>query len=461
MSAKSELREGPARSDWWPSASVLRIVHGAVCIFGFGLCLVAYYPGLLSPDSLGMMLQARSISFFDWHSTMMPLIWAVLYRIGRGPQSMMVLLLVLYWGALFVLAQAAARIERRVAAAMLVMGFMPFTINFVGTLWTDVLLATSWLMCAALVFSGQTSGQPTSMLNIWQAAAWILFLIGALTRANALFAAIPLGLYLWQPQRPLPPVKRALVAALLLMGVWLANGTLSYPILNSKKTYAIHSIVTYDLGGISHFSGRNYLPAHWTADETAKIISSCYTPQAWNEYAWGECKFVWRRLRDEGLWGSSALWRAWFDAVTAEPVAYLRHRFGHFWYFISTVEYVFHEGITPEEVQQRLEHNFAFWLMRNYVVRSQRLLAFHPLFWLALAGGCLVAARRCPPVSRRFVSTLSLSSLAYLGTYLFAGVASNFRYAYWAVLATSASTVVLACEGMAAWARRRRAAAVD
>src|SRR5262245_33846016 len=125
----------------------------AICVLGFGFCLVAYYPGMLSSDSNTMLSHARDLSFSDWYSTAMELLWAGLYRLFPGPQGMFVLLLWLYWSAIFVLATAAAQIDWRVAPAMLIAGFMPFTINFAGTLWTDVLLATSWLLCAALVFS--------------------------------------------------------------------------------------------------------------------------------------------------------------------------------------------------------------------------------------------------------------------------------------------------------------------
>lgn len=432
----------------------LRLLDIAVCFFGFGFCVVAYYPGLLSPDSISMQSEARDLSFTDWHSTMMPLLWAALYRLFPGPQGMLALLLAFYWGAVFLLAGAAAQIERRLASAMLITGFMPFTINFAGTLWSDVLTATSWLICVALIFSAEIRGQPLSIIR--KVATWALFLIGGLARPNALFAAVPLGLYLWQSQRPPRSAKGALIALLLLAGLWLGSWTISYPVLNAKKSYPIHSIVMFDLAGISHFSGRNYLPLRWSAEETAKIVSSCYTPQWWNEYAWGKCSFVWQRLRDEGLWGSADLWRAWFDAVKAQPLGYLRHRSAHFWYFITTAQDVFHEGDSATEVRRREEDNFGFKLLRDYVLGMSWLIVFRPIFWLALACGCLIAARSCAPASRRFVTAVSLSSLVYLVTYFFVGVASDFRYAYWAVLGTSACTVVLACEMAAVLTRPRR-----
>ena len=415
-----------------------------VCAFGFTFCFAAYYPGLLSPDALSIYRQATSFSFSDWHAPMMGLLWALLDRLTHGPQGMLALLLTLYWGALFVLTVAASRINRLIAPAMLVLGFMPFTINFAGTLWVDVLLATSWLMCSALAFSAYIRGRPISMVRA--AMSWLFFLVGAWSRPNTLFAAIPLGLYLFRPRGVSRALQRTALVAMVAAGIWCGNWVMSYLVLHAERTYPIHSIVTFDLAGISHFSGINYLPSTWSADETAKITKSCYTPQSWNEYAYGDCRFVRDRLRNEGLWGSMALWRAWIAAVSREPTAYLQHRWAHFLYFMTTVEYVLHEGNDAGEIYRRVHENFGFEILREYILRATQLWMFRPIFWFALACASFVMSRHLPERSHRFVTTLALSSLIYLATYFFVGVASNFRYAYWAVLATGAASVILACE---------------
>jgi hypothetical protein len=420
---------------------------------GFCLCYLVYRPGLLSIDSLSIYSQARNFLFNDWHAPMMALLWAPLYRLTDGPQGMLALLLTLYWGALFVFSDAAARIERLIAPGVLVFGVMPFTINFAGTLWVDVLLATSWLMCAALAFSSACRGWPMSLPH--GVAAWTLFFIGALARPNALFAAVPLGIYLFSPRAALSAGKQAVLAILFLAAVWLGNWSLSYPVLKAAKTYPIDQIITYDLAGISHFSGQNYLPLALNSDEIAMVVGSCYTPEGWNEYSFGDCGFVSKQLHGEGAWGSGSLWRAWFAAIAAEPAAYLQHRWAHFWYFTTSVSYVFHEGNDAEEVQH-LQDNPRFRAMRDYVFGNDRLWMFRPSFWLILATACVPCARGCPEPSRQLISALGSSSVVYLTTYFFVGVASDFRYAYWAVLATGVASIIVACEVVAAARRQLR-----
>jgi hypothetical protein len=219
---------------------------------------------------------------------------------------------------------------------------------------------------------------------------------------------------------------------------------LSHQVLNAAQRYPIQGVLTYDLAGIFHFSGRNYLPLSWSEDEAAKMASSCYTPQTAIEYFSGDCRFVYSRLREQGVWGSTLLWRAWFTGVTAEPLAYLQHRWAHFRYFMTSLEYVFHEGNDAADIEQHLR-NPGFRLLRNYVFAADWLWMFRPGFWLGLAGVCILAAGFFEVPVRRFVMAVALSSLIYLGTYLLVGVGSNFRYAYWAVLAASAASVVLIC----------------
>jgi hypothetical protein len=366
---------------------------------------------------------------------------------------MLAFLLALYWGALLLLTAAASRIDRLIAPAMLVFGFMPFTINFTGTLWVDVLLATSWLMCAALAFSARVRGQPMSAPRA--TLSWLLFLIGAWTRPNALFAAVPLGLYLLYTKGAPRLLQRAVVATLLLAGIWFGNWAISYPVLQAKRTYAIHQIVTFDLGGISHFTRTNHFPLTLSAEEAAKVATMCYTPTSWENYLIYECSFVRDRLSTTGLWGSTALWRAWIAAVVREPIAYLRHRWNHFLYFMTTVNYIFHWG-SLDVFGRPHQENFAFLLLRKYIFGAARIGGwfFRPILWFALAGACCFVSRSLPERSQRFVLALALSSLIYLATYLFVGVHSDFRYAYWAVLATGSASIISACE----WGARLRRA---
>ena len=419
-----------------------RFFSTIICCVGFGICLIAFYPGLLSPNSLDQYQQARTFTFDDFHAPELAFIWSLLNFAIPGPHGIFILLLALYWAAIFVLASAAAVIDRRVAFAMPLLGFMPFAINFAGTIWTDVLVATSWLMSVALVFS--TEVRLHKMSTARRIAAWALFLCGSLARPNTLFAAVPIGLYLIKPGSGFNFWPRIGFTLTLLAGLLLGNQLFNV-LLNVKKTYPIHSIVTFDLGGISNFSSANYFPMNWSKEEQKRLLSECYEARQWDTYRWGDCSFVYEELIANNLWGSTTLWRAWLYAVVTQPLSYLRHRLAYFRSFLAPELRFFF----VDKPQERMPDRALFRAIRSYLYRADRVGVFLPIHWLVLAVGCLLLSCLVSPVYRRFVEVVCLSSIIYLVTYLFVGVASDFRYAYWSVLATSAATIVVGCDLLA------------
>jgi hypothetical protein len=82
----------------------------------------------------------------------------------------------------------------------------------------------------------------------------------------------------------------------------------------------------------------------------------------------------------------------------------------------------------------------------------ERTPLFRPGLWLVLAIAVVVVAwpARGEPMGA-FAVGVSASAIVYVGTFFAVGVASDFRYAYWCVLAT------LAGGAAAAAARSKRA----
>ena len=67
---------------------------------------------------------------------------------------------------------------------------------------------------------------------------------------------------------------------------------------------------------------------------------------------------------------------------------------------------------------------------------------FLQLFWLILAVGvCAIALPARATPAGAFAVGVSASAIAYVMTFLAVGVAADFRYGYWCVLATLAGAV--------------------
>ena len=84
-----------------------------------------------------------------------------------------------------------------------------------------------------------------------------------------------------------------------------------YGLIGAKRTNPLHSVMVFDLGGITHFTGENQFPVAWSDAETALLTSKCYdlansgTCTGTRE----PCQFVMKRLErpDDVIFGTSRL----------------------------------------------------------------------------------------------------------------------------------------------------------
>jgi len=227
-----------------------------------------------------------------------------------------------------------------------------------------------------------------------------------------------------------------------------------YGLLDAQRQNPLHSIVVFDLGGITHFAGENQFPVSWSRDQTALLIGKCYDPARWDSYWHVEpCPFVMRRLErpDDVIFGTPRLIEAWWHALSAHPVAYLSHRATFMWQFLGRSNLVLPiwDWLDPASAYG---HSPYFTPLVALHDQLQPTLLFRPGLWLVLAvvvGACAWRARSAP--AGAFALGVTASAIVYVMAFFALGVAADFRYAYWCVLATIAGAVaaVLArCEAI-------------
>jgi hypothetical protein len=185
----------------------------------------------------------------------------------------------LYWLAFAVLglrACAPIGVARRLAP---VLALAPPAFVFVGIIWRDIMLASSWLLAAALVFA--VAERRGAWRLVAQTLALALLCFGLLLRPNGLFAAPILAAYIIRPNRF--DLKRA---ALLYVPATVAFALLVplvyYGALHAKRQNVEHAIFVFDLAGISHFTGENQFPVTWSANENAMLVGPCYRAGDWD-----------------------------------------------------------------------------------------------------------------------------------------------------------------------------------
>src|SRR6266516_3967026 len=236
---------------------------------------------------------------------------------------------------LTVLVFLAARRSLWLGLAAALVPLVPPAFFFVGMIWRDVLFGVVWLIAAVLVFVA--ADRSARLRAPVQALALLLVALGVLLRPNALVAAPILAAYVIWPMRfDLRRVAIAFVPTLVLF--YALVPFVYYDLLGAERQNPPHSIMVFDLGGITHFSGENQFPVTWSAEETELLLSRCYTPDRWDSYwTFEPCRFVMGRLErpDDVIFGTPQLTEAWKHAVTTQPLAYLRHRFTYFWHFLA------------------------------------------------------------------------------------------------------------------------------
>ncbi len=380
----------------------------------------------------------------DWQSPVMTWLWSLIDPLAPGAASMFLLIAALYWLAFAVLALAVVRRSLWLGIITPLLALAPPAFVFAGVIWRDVLFAAAWLLAAALAFAVAERRGAARLLA--QALALALLAFGMLLRPNALFAGPILTAYIIWPAR-FALLRAAILYAPAAIALYAIVPVVYYGALHAKREHPLHAIFVFDLGGISHFTGENQFPISWSPDENALVTARCYQPTEWNIY-WTDqqCAFVMKRLEAEKVFGSLALSHAWRSAVLTHPIAYLQHR--------AAVTTTFMAGggnltMWTFDIAHPGQTVFAdnAWFMGLKAVHEA--LKLTPLFragaWLLVcAAWCALAWRRRLTPEGAFVIGVAGSAVVYMATFFFVGVAADFRYALWAVLAGLAGAVAVA-----------------
>jgi hypothetical protein len=411
---------------------------------GYGLTLSIFYPGVMTYDAKFVYEDIAKGVLGDWQSPVMTVLWSVIDPIAPGTGSMFLLIATSYWLGFGLLALAVACRSSRLALLLLLLALMPPAFVFVGIIWRDVLFATTWLLAAAIVFAAAERGAHFRVPT--QVMALALCAFGVLLRPNALIAAPILASYIAWPMN-ISFKRTAILFVPAVAGFFILVQVVYYGALGATQQHPLQSIMVFDLGGISHFTKQSQFPVRWSESESAQLLNSCYRPTQWDIYWRLEpCDFVMRKIeRDEKLFGTPAISEAWLHAVTRHPLAYLQHRTAFTWNFLAGNN----STMWLADVERPTENVFPDRPAFLALVRLHNMLKPTPLFragsWLLVCVAvCGFAWRRRETPEGAFALGVCGSAAIYVLSFFAVGVASDFRYGYWAVLAGTAGGVVAA-----------------
>jgi hypothetical protein len=421
----------------WPAACVAA---------GYALTLDVFYPGIMNYDARYVYQDSLKGEYGDWQSPVMTWLWALIDPLAPGSASMFLLIVSVFWLAVLVLALAIKRQSIVACVTLCILALSPPLFALLGVIWRDILLAGVWLLAAALVYASQSS--TAGWRIVCQSSAIALIAFGVLLRPNAIAAApLLITLAAWPSRFQL---KRTILTFIpVMLGLFALVQLTYYSALNAKRQNPLHSIMMFDLGGISHFSKQNRFPVEWSPTEQDALLNRCYDALMWNVYWNGDCKFVMAKIEGErAIFGTSVLTRAWAEAVIQHPLAYIRHRLSFFWTFLAGQNL----GMWTQDIERPSHTIFddrpAFKILRRIHDALQPTLLFRIGTWLLLnLAVCLLVWRRRHTPEGAFAIGVCGSAALYILSFLPLGVAAEFRYGYWAVLAGIAGTIVAILPG--------------
>jgi hypothetical protein len=420
---------------------VMAVLLVVLLAAGVALTVRVFHPGVMTYDALYVHMAAVKGEYGDWQSPVMVAIWRLIDPVAPGAASMFYLIVTLYWGAFAMLAATLMRSRPWVALLVPVLAVSPPAFVLAGVIWRDVLFTAGWLFAAALAFA--VAARRKAVRLPVQALALALVATGVLIRPNTIAGAAILCIYVMWPARFL--LRRAALA-FIPVAVALAGlvHLVFYGVLDAKREHVIHALFVYDLAGITHFSGKNVFPVAWTDEQQRLLVAGCYDPRLWDVYWNRDCKFVMEKIeKQEGLFGTPALTRAWIGAILAEPRAYLAHRAAVMGALLAGDHLVgwFIDLDDPSATLRPDDPVFRRFDDIHEVLR--RTPIFRIGLWILACLALTVAAwrRRCEPHGAFIVATGG-SAVVYVASYAPIAVASDYRYGYWAVIAALAGFAV-------------------
>jgi hypothetical protein len=418
------------------------LLVSALTAAGFGLTVLFLYPGYMTNDATYVYSYIEDWHLGDWQSPLQTMVWWLIDPIAPGPGSMFLLIVTLYWLGFGVIALAVARRSAALALLVPLLALTPPAFILLSMIWRDILFSGTWLLAAAIVYAvADRTGPPRRTVQI---LALALIAFGVLLRPNSIAAAPLLFAYAIWPARFEWKRTALMFIPALVAGYGLVH-LVYYEILHVKRENPLHSLLVFDLGGITHFAQENQFPVTWSAEETALLVSQCYEPTHWDSY-WtlDPCKFVMARLErpDDVIFGSQRLVDAWMRALAAHPFAYLSHRLTVLWTLLAVPNLTLelYKIVLPDETP--LAHNSYFMALLPLHDALKSTILYRTGLWLLLSVaivGWAWPARRTP--SGAFAISIAAAGIFYVMTFGLIGVATDFRYAHWGVVAALAGIV--------------------
>src|SRR6185369_8894702 len=235
---------------WLRNADFTLVATTTITLVGFTLEAVAFWPGLMSVDSIVQYTQAVLRQYGDQHPPVMAWLWSWTNRVVTGPGGMLIVHLGLLWIGLWAIAEGARRRGLRHAWIVPLVGFMPTIANIAGVIWKDVGMAYALLCAGGLLYASHRVKRAMRVAAI--AAALMLMAYATMIRANAATATLAVACYWVAVAFPRVRLPRAIAGGVAVIAVLLVvQQIVERKALNASHQYLSQLVLLFDLTGIA------------------------------------------------------------------------------------------------------------------------------------------------------------------------------------------------------------------
>jgi hypothetical protein len=430
-----------------------RLVGYLVCVVGFGLTLVAFYPGLMSPDSIASLNEGRSGIIYDQNSPIMSYVWGRLDNLIPGPGLMLIFQLGIFWSAVATLWEVVSRESLALGFAFVLFPFLPHVLSQLPVIWKDVAMAITLFLAVALIYAAQERRSKAALL-----LSVVFLFLGASFRLNAFPAVLPIvvfatfvGASLFELQSTLRTRMLAAVAcfAFILVSAYGAQ----WAVTGGRSSHPFQFVMLYDLSAISIADGTPMFPTYIADSENFSMES---VARNYSTTSVGNLVYVGQAIDGpppltvvEDAEKIGDLRSTWLSSILAQPGPYLLHRAAVFAKLIGlsrSVSFQYWDlDLTKNPAEFTISKNVAGRILTGYFRLFQRPAMqtfFRGVIWIAVGIYLLYRGYRSGFAGDwAFVGVLVASSLLYMFSYFVVAPAADYRYIYWPAIASTVATI--------------------
>lgn len=408
-----------------------------------GLVGTVFWPGLPMYDTITQYNQVLSGAVDDWHPPIMVRVWQLIHQLGPGIAPMFVLQVALYGLGFGLIVAALFRANRPWAGiAAGVIALSPLLLGWQMVVIKDTQLQGALLLASGILTWFRLAEKPIAIVA-WVLVA-LLLIYATLLRANAVFITIPLLLFL--PDKPVSLIRRGLIGIAAMLLALAVSPIIDHQLLGADESGVAKTQPLFDLAAIA-----TQVPDPWPftpAERETIVRRHCVKNYFWDPLGDpSACGPTTNRLHAES---QSTLYVDLAKAVVAHPIAYARHRLGHWnsserWLVPPELP----EAGPPDEAEQNdrglatpADPLMPQWQWLAGAEASTPL--GWPILWTVVSLYLLpLAWRRRKETPGRLALALLASALTLEASFLVISIASDMRYHLWPMTASALALVLL------------------